>query len=107
MYDFNKVPPKPDLGPALKQPGARLHAVLGADIVLHVLAYDERPVCGLPVPDVDRGRLVGVPVESDGEDLALVARDVLCVEADVTWRRLGRFNMREYWGYLLAITAAD
>lgn len=84
MNDFNKVPPKADLTPALEKPGARLDAVLGADLVLYALADDQSPVGGLPVPDVDGGRLMNVAVESDGEDLALMARDIISVEVDVT-----------------------
>lgn len=82
VYYLHKIAPKADLHPSLEQPRARLDAILGADLVLQVLAEDQRPVPGLPVPDVNGGRLADVPVESDGEDLALVAGDVLRVEVD-------------------------
>lgn len=92
MYDLNNVTPEPDLGVALEQPRARLDAVLGADLELQVIAHDERPVRGLPVPDVDRGRLVSVTVKSDGENLTLVARDIFRINVDVTLEGLGKFG---------------
>lgn len=84
LKDLYKVPAKGDLDAGLEEPRARLHAILGADIVLAVPPHDKGPVGGLAVSDVDGGGFVDVAVKSHREDLALVARGVIGVKINVT-----------------------
>ena len=110
MHDLDKVPPEPDLRVALEEPSAGLHAVLGADLVPHVPADDGGPVPGLPVPHVDRGGPAEVAVKGDGEDLALVAGDIIGVKVDVTESVNPVLNVKgeeDGGSSLLAVTAAD
>lgn len=81
---LDEVPPKRNLDTALEEPRAWLDAVLGANLIPCVPPDDGGPISGLAVPDVDCGRLVGVAIKGHGEYFALVAGDVVRVEADVT-----------------------